>query len=350
MQTLLSLPLELRSEILTYVLTSCIPAPSSAASNPRRTPLVDISLRAWTCQGVLYLPNNPSDIATALLLTSRQLYIETKDILSRNASANTYLLDVIFTNERALCPTWLCIPQLTTRVDTVRSNFRIIGGWGLETDGFYYYDTSAFAVGPGGPPIIVWAFYALLERFLMCGPVGALNIEGDLFDHDLDRGIIVKTLELNFLSPEDESLLAPEGLQRRWFRERRMSNNSPIWMHDPHLNPLSDLSLVVAGQMRPEWLLIFVSKEICKLLSSRSQPFQYAALLYKRIGTIKFLLNGQLFEELHLGDILSNLKREDYASKQDAELIEECEERRKEVGFLSVPVGAGDCDDRAVRR
>lgn len=99
-----------------------------AATNPPRTPLVDISLLAWACEGVLYLPNTPSGNATALLLTSRQLYIETKDILSRSASANTYLLDVIFTNERALCPTWLCIPQLTTRVDTIRTNFRVIGG------------------------------------------------------------------------------------------------------------------------------------------------------------------------------------------------------------------------------
>ncbi|KAF8453433.1 hypothetical protein BGX38DRAFT_1051185, partial [Terfezia claveryi] len=229
--------------------------------------------------------------ATALLLTSRQLYIETKDILSRSASANTYLLDVIFANERALCPTWLCIPRLTTRVDTVRSNFRIIGGWEFEDGG------GASAVQTGGPPNILWAFYALLERFLRCGPVGALKIERDRFDHDLDRGIIVKTLELNFLSPEDESLLAPEGPPLDWFRERWMAN----------LNPQSVFSPVIKGQMRPEWLLRFVSGGIFYLLISRSQAFQYAAWLYTRIGTIKLLLNGLFVEELHLGVILPDL-------------------------------------------
>ena len=96
-------------------------------------------------------------------------------------------------DERGLWPTWLSVPALTTRVDKVYAAFRIIGtGKGQR---------SGFADGCGGPPMITWCFYSILERFFRVGAKG-LHME----EHD--ELVSFKSLKMDVRTPD----VAPDML------------------------------------------------------------------------------------------------------------------------------------------
>ena len=100
-----------------------------------------------------------------------------------------------------LWPTWLCVPELTTGVENVHATFRIIG---TSKD-----HGSGFTGGCGGPPLITWSFYNLLERFLKVGPLG-------LQKKDIDKRISIKTLEIDIQTPDvPEHTIVPKDMRFR---------------------------------------------------------------------------------------------------------------------------------------
>ena len=105
-------------------------------------------------------------------------------------------------DEDELYPTWLSVPQFATRVEKVYAEFRIIGAAKKNRTGF--------SGGDGGPPLIVWAFYSLLERFLKLGPVPPQQIEEIKGTEETrktrDRDITIQVLELDFRMPDNPRL------------------------------------------------------------------------------------------------------------------------------------------------
>jgi hypothetical protein len=109
MQTLLSLPRELRDTIIEEVLLSRVEPPQSPAADP--TPRTDVSLVCGLRLPIL-LPQAQFS-AYGLLLTNKQLRIETKGRMFQLPLS--YALDVMLVGDDnyhdELWPTWLCCPS-----------------------------------------------------------------------------------------------------------------------------------------------------------------------------------------------------------------------------------------------
>lgn len=132
--------------------------------------------------------NKTTELPT--LLVNHQLHIETLEVLSLLPTKHCYALDLILLNEEHVCPTWLSVPEVTTKVDKLYAAVRTMTT-GENRDGFEQ--------GCGGPQQIVWCFYGILERFLRVGPVGLKTKSApetpDCFG--------IKMLELDFITPAE---------------------------------------------------------------------------------------------------------------------------------------------------
>jgi hypothetical protein len=160
--SLLSLPQEVRDQILDLVLIAQSPPPRGPCDKQERQPTCDfryhVSLEA-------YKPN-----ATGLLLTNHQLSAETKQNIQRKKDL-AFRLDVMVVQERELWPTWTSIPCSNLNlVDTVKVTFRIFG-----PPHHLNHEFSLFRPGDGGPPVIAWQFNDLLKRFVCVGPTGPIK-------------------------------------------------------------------------------------------------------------------------------------------------------------------------------
>ena len=63
---------------------------------------------------------------------------------------------------------------------------------------------------------------------------------------------------------------------------------------------------------RPEWLAQFLSQEIDELLCTDYS--EYGIILYERVGTIRFLVDGSLFYEFDVARQLAELRKSDQAN------------------------------------
>jgi hypothetical protein len=265
MLSLLDIPREVRDKILSFV----IDAPSTAPAGP----YVGNRQELWD--------NRTESIPT--LLVNRQLHAETLAAIALLSTKHSYVLDIMIVNEDELWPTWLSVPSLTTRVDKVYVAFRTFGiGKGL----------CGFTRGDGGPELIVWHFYDLLERFLRVGP---LPTHGG----DPDRRVSIGTLELDIRTPDvPKTQLPPNPYLDSWrlAQLRRMDGIDYI--------------------MHPEHILNFLKQHIDTLLSMQYAPADGSIAhertrtikLYERIGTIKLMLDGKLRKDWDLAKGLAELR------------------------------------------
>ena len=264
MPSLMSLPREVRDMIGTYVICSRADAPSLEAvddllkqcqtfSNPK--------LRAWTSQSLIKYSPPPTYITTAtpLLLVNDQVNVETRETLKRLGNETlTYDLDIIVWDEVILLPTWLRVPTLSTRIDTVNVTFRIAGFWKpkFAYGGGRY---KGFRGGDGAGPAIAWEIYSILERFFKVGPTGKRQNEKE------DRNISVRTLIID--------VQTPPGISETRFGPPRSA--SPSTRHRDAESVLDPLYL--AG---------FIIQEIHLLLEMNSHTAEYGAILYEHLDTI----------------------------------------------------------------
>jgi len=207
----------------------------------------------------------------------------------------SYQLDIMIVEEDYLWPTWLYVPTLTRRVDEVVATIRICG---VAADASW----SGFSEGCGGPPLITWAFWNLLQCFLKGGPLAR--------DTENDIGVSVKSLFIDVRTPDvPVEMIAPmrtvvegeeyhECLHGRYRGLMDFRQKSGI----PYL-------------MNPKKLVAFLVQQMDRLLDMSYHTASYGGILYERIGSIKFTLDGELWTEFDLAERLANVQFRDSFGK-----------------------------------
>ncbi|KAF2427831.1 hypothetical protein EJ08DRAFT_651237 [Tothia fuscella] len=181
MSILNKLPLELREDIYKHVLI----APLVVAIPPDVDTTDDLLIDrenhgpSWKSKYISYLIEPPRSACISLLLLNRQIHEEVKSVLRCMEGDIDYDIDIVVADQGVLIPTWTRLSMLSRRVRSVKTTFRIAGN--------------------GGPPIIAWAFYYLLRRFLVLGPMA--RSKGDGAANRKDRVVIINHLEMEIVTP-----------------------------------------------------------------------------------------------------------------------------------------------------
>ncbi|PLB46265.1 hypothetical protein P170DRAFT_439889 [Aspergillus steynii IBT 23096] len=201
----------------------------------------------------------------------------------RRLKRPNYLLDVMIVNEWDFWPTWLSVPVLRTHLDEVNANFRIFGHC-------LSGDKVRWITGDGGHDGPEWCFYAMLERFLVHGPL----TEPSKPKKQTGRKFYIKTLTLNFESAAgDQYYLAPSTVRRR------------LWAQFKHLDDPEeclDLSLYAP---RPEWPAKILYSELVSLLRLSEYIPSYGLMFFEHIGKMRLLVEGRLYQEFDITAIMA---------------------------------------------
>ncbi|RYO97635.1 hypothetical protein DL764_007272 [Monosporascus ibericus] len=248
-----------------FVMNRSAPIDYHDASGLKRTPIEDVYFISWYgSTGIRYEPKSTTPAATPLLLVNRQLHRETKDALERiPGRGRSYSLDFMLAKEELLWLTWTLVPAYAQHVDSIDVTVRVVGAMRV-LPAFHKWNQwhSIFSGGDGGPPVAVWLFYSVLERFLKAGSVGrALDPKlgeygrsGRCYSEEeatrlgfVDRKITVKHLNIDCVSPADEAVLADTESSRDWWYTRQLSGLVPA----SHTEPM-DIQQHLRGVMRPE--------------------------------------------------------------------------------------------------
>ncbi|RYP42899.1 hypothetical protein DL770_011941 [Monosporascus sp. CRB-9-2] len=255
---------------------------------------------------------------------NRQLHRETKDALERiPGRGRSYSLDLMLAREELLWPTWTLLPAYAQHVDSVDVTVRVVGGMRGALPTYHKLNRwhSIFSGADGGPPVAVWLFYSVLERFLKAGPVGRTldpklgeyRRSGRYYSEEeitnlgfLDRKITVKHLNIDCVSPADETVLADPESSRDWWYMRRL----PGLVHASHTE-FTDIQKHLRGVMRPEWLATYLIRNIEYLLGMGYHTAEFEAILFERIGDITIKVDGLILEEFRLGERFSALTFEE---------------------------------------
>lgn len=207
MSLLMSLPRELRDKICTYAILTPKNEPPTLNQTfdeflEGRQVLSNPSSNASSGTAfVRYRLEKFVATSTPLLLVNHQLNAETISNMRIMEGTHDYEIDIVLLDEIMLIPTWLHVPVLTTRIDTLNVTFRISGIFDAGTDAYKAYEfgsDNGFRGGDGGPYPMVWPIYRLLERFIKVGPLGKR------LNPDERKDISVKTLSINVQTPKGE--------------------------------------------------------------------------------------------------------------------------------------------------
>ncbi|KAF6828672.1 hypothetical protein CMUS01_08483 [Colletotrichum musicola] len=213
MATFMTLPREIRDEILGHALQADIPAPENPAASRDRKRIIEY-LPLYIQQDQ---PTTPRPSGLGLLLANRQLHAEALPLLEKH-DANPEL-DVMYVRKCGLWPTWTRTPLRPgrTRFDTLRMRFRIFEApnrpppdSGLEV----YTDKIFFASWNQSP--FSKSFFAMLQAFLQTGTrfAGHVGINND-------GAFAAKALILDVLVPEDPGahrIMGPMSLRMKTVR------------------------------------------------------------------------------------------------------------------------------------
>lgn len=326
MPSLLDMPRELRDQILVLALSSPRSPPQDESQSQNRAVFTDdIKYQSWFGgRDVMYerhaIPNRTETMPT--LLVNHQLHYETLDAIAMIRGKHSYELDVMVVNEVCVWPTWLYALEDTDRVDTLHATFRIQGPAGAG-----YRRRSGFRGGCGGPPLITWCFYSLIERFLRLG-IGNRSSG----DQDIDRKISIKNLDLNFTNPDTSKYtLAPEGCLLGYIPSCQQS----LEWHRRN----DGIDYVISADM----FLAFIDEMMETLLHMNP------SMLYERIGKIRLFLDGNLCKEIDLAKRLRDVRLLDEnlrlpphrrtKVKFDKEWKMEAQKTRIDMGLEVVPFG-----------
>jgi hypothetical protein len=191
---LFALPREIRDLIYTAVLNSEMPPPATPIKlhEARESPSP-----GWHSQCNRYSLLAPTVSAGPLLLTCPQVEAEVSELIDRLKSSGQlrYKLDVVVESEQFMYPTWTCIPALSSHVDVVEVDFRIMGVRGKARSRFQGGD------GDGRPGYMTWSLLELMTNFLGQGP----NAMVQYLPGQAPRTSI-GTIRINVIRPEE-----PEG-------------------------------------------------------------------------------------------------------------------------------------------
>ncbi|KAK6852917.1 hypothetical protein PG995_011468 [Apiospora arundinis] len=349
MASFISLPRELRDDILHHILLAESPVPSGDDVNTDRTPIYDVESKSWSKQNVLYEPRTVQPMATALMLVNRQLQAETQDALGRIPGQGMVCkVDLMLLKERGLWVTFVHVPRRCKIWDQVNVKIRPVD----VTPRSQAAPTWRCTWEPDydSPPTVVWPFYYALERFLKAGPTGVsamededsveeyrdenmraredscddatcdegspgncgsddessdeYGFEGYGFEDDntsVDRHIFVKCLVLDFVSPAEGETpwryipeLSPRALTR-------ISTGARLL---PHREPANSRRMYI----RPTRLAEFFAKYLRVIVDNHLEDMMsYGSVVLKRVGFISIRVDGEPYDEIDLGVLVGGL-------------------------------------------
>ncbi|KAH7148177.1 hypothetical protein EDB81DRAFT_882620 [Dactylonectria macrodidyma] len=125
MATLLSLPRQIRDQILREAIFIHHPLPASPSVSQDRIFLRNTVDPYWAHETIIYVEKGLiCNTQLAILRTNRQLRTETEDLL-RGLEGTPYRLDIMFVKECGMLPTWLSFPGRRRHINTVHAQVRI---------------------------------------------------------------------------------------------------------------------------------------------------------------------------------------------------------------------------------
>ena len=311
MASLMIIPRELRDMILSFVLLENRPSPQSISE-------IEQQDRTFPDErSAIYSLTDPAEYrssTSSLLLTSKQLNAEMREVM-HGAPVN-YKLDVKFLRDSYLVPTWTSIPVRSSRIDRLEATFQSLGAYQRPVKDLNLKGgprrRDIWKRSSGRAPLHVRPFYSLLERFLKFGPVGPTSLE-------IETPGSIDCLELNYVDPEDTSLLPPKAANSDEERECSLRL---------HMYRRGEVDTNKIQVLRPEWLEKTLSRHLYMLLRMDEHYSPYGAVLYEHIGRIVIKVNGDIVRELDLGEMLGAHRFQDEANWYDGDRLRRMNEWR----------------------
>ena len=311
MPSLLSVPQEIRDQILEEVVLSIQDAPTYTPSNRggRGQPQDYDSLHGYdTAKRVKWPKNRAVHPADSVLLVSKQLNCEVKAAWKRVRHLLPCHADVMFVEECELWPTYLSAYNPATHLERVHCNFRVEGL--PDAENFEDLTKTAFqkniwAEQEADAPVVHRMFWQLFSLFLRIGPRPGPQSS---VPFRASKHITISNLEINVLSPPTTTHLLPDTPEnyQLWSRARSVSGRDLLtpeekqrW-HD-----------IVQTPVRPEWLCTWLAGNIRRLLGMDFRIMSEGKLFYERIGSIEIMLDGKSKAVFNLGEMLSKLPKPD---------------------------------------
>lgn len=194
MPSLLTLPRELRDEILTYVLLSSVPCPRTLHDLSRTHNTLIHDNTYFASHKYLWFANftstlTPVSNSLALLLTNHQIYAETNNALVclRRSDELSYRMDIEYVQEGALFLHWISVPQITAHpLNHLKVDFHTVGV--LEKHQFTYSWGRSRGLEHLLPLITSMARRCVIPAFGASKP-------------------LIRNLEINFISPYPGSVV-----------------------------------------------------------------------------------------------------------------------------------------------
>lgn len=237
---------------------------------------------------------------TSVLLVNRQLYHEASGILARRRLR--YRLDVMYVKECGLWPTWLELPRLARRVDEIQATFRVFDPPAdVNPD---WRNPRQLVAGDGGPPMVVWNFFALLKDYLRYGPSAFEALVARPAPASSEP-FTVNRLVLDVLPPPPDSPAAKDdslGFPRsRLAADRHMLDAFARGRHAKYWPLPTDAfpHLMVAEKMA-----FFIAAKIAGLLAMYDD---YGRCLYEHVGSIEVRVAGHPRRTFDLDELMGML-------------------------------------------
>ncbi|CZR53722.1 uncharacterized protein PAC_03602 [Phialocephala subalpina] len=299
MASLFEIPQELRDQIFEYVVSARIELPKNYDSLNTCSYTHTTHIRGSKEVKCSHQDEDVNNMGfSGALRANKQSHAETVEALRRMNDGRKYELDILITNERNFWPTWIYLPKRVDVLEELHVTFRIPRSqelWNNYRDGTWLEEA-------GG-----WAFHHFLERFLRSGAHNGGCIPTTYDRHFLEaydgntsrnadaRGVRIKSLILDFQSgiPRDSK---GETVELRRIEFARIT--------DPEMEELPKTS---GGRLAE-----IIEREFKLILDDWAEEAPYRGsgfLLFQRIGSLKFLIDGEPFEEIELGKELVYVDR-----------------------------------------
>lgn len=260
---------ELRDHVYGFLLQSSRTPPISPEhGGARKYPNEDDEEILETCNR--YPAEDLESTGTSLQLTCRQVHDEVQEAISRlkRSKSLPYRLDLMMLDETMLYPTWLAFPALVDEIPRLEVGFRLFG----DVEG----KQSAMKGGCGGPPLLIWSLFKLMERFLLRGP-------DFLAPREPTRYQRMEELVVNVVTP---SLPPPNGYA---------DDSTPFYGFHRGIRK---------GLIHPRDMMCFLIDHMDFLLRRSKYTAPYARLAFERVKRMTFSLDGAVKKSWDLSTLV----------------------------------------------
>ncbi|CAJ2508912.1 Uu.00g139380.m01.CDS01 [Anthostomella pinea] len=330
----LSFPREIRDKILEQI--PLLPRRAPHPSDLNKTDRMAVNDRyysgAWEATTRVFFGKRQrlANPLLPLLLVSRQLHDETKDMMRRTIETKNppdYVLDLVYLRDWTLWPTWLSVPRLADRIGTVYAQFRIFDALAhLATPVPDAGGRGMHQIGCGGPQRAVWLWYHVLVGFLRHGPA-ALDGQAE------QRPVSVRALVLDFVTPEEgeggAGLLPLGACPRNPWRLTKTDNpgDEPAVRdyYAPRCLDPEDEAPAQATEEKtlPALYLAYYVRRLLRMMAHFIHKYDLQGrILYETVGEVEFRLDGRPKWRVDIAAMLAEASSEGYATTHPEEHAE----------------------------